>query len=150
MFLQILHYSGSMDVLESIYRASGSSKKTSRRSMYEFYWDIFLNREYFILIRYHPYYCYSRNNVLMELRKCLQHPYLVEEALENQKISAKEAHQRLVDASAKLSLLQKLLTQLREKGHRVLIFSQFVINLDILQSFLEGEGIQYVIHNFSL
>ncbi len=42
--------------------------------------------------------------------------------------------------SAKLTLLDELLTEIREGGHRVLIFSQFVSMLKILSAHLEGQG----------
>lgn len=83
-------------------------------------------------------------NVLMQLRKACQHPYLIAPTLENFDVRSdadwKLEAQRLVEASAKLVLLQKLLPILKERGHRVLIFSQFVIYLDIVESFLLNEG----------
>jgi chromodomain-helicase-DNA-binding protein 1 len=42
----------------------------------------------------------------------------------------------LIRGSGKLMLLDKLLTRLREGGHRVLIFSQMVIMLDVLAEYL--------------
>lgn len=44
--------------------------------------------------------------------------------------------QCLVKGSGKLVLLDKLLTRLRERGNRVLIFSQMVRMLDILAEYL--------------
>lgn len=44
--------------------------------------------------------------------------------------------QCLVRGSGKLVLLDKLLTRLRERGNRVLIFSQMVRMLDILADYL--------------
>ena len=44
--------------------------------------------------------------------------------------------QRLVRGSGKLLLLDKLLIRLKEKGHRVLIFSQMVRMLDLLAEYL--------------
>ncbi|CBQ68153.1 related to helicase-dna-binding protein [Sporisorium reilianum SRZ2] len=88
------------------------------------------------------------NNTLMQLRKCIQHPYLIAPDLETREGEANyEAtweHQRLIDASAKLSLLQRLLPKLKAEGHRVLLFSQFVINLDIVEVFLRGEGYKFL------
>jgi len=40
-------------------------------------------------------------------------------------------------------LLDKLLPRLKEDGHRVLIFSQFKIMLDILEDYLEGRGFSF-------
>jgi SNF2 family DNA or RNA helicase len=90
----------------------------------------------------------SLMNVLMELRKCCNHPFLVKgveerevKRLAKQAAVPKEEIQRqiresLVDTSGKLVLLDKLLPRLKETGHRVLIFSQFKIMLDILQDYL--------------
>lgn len=87
-------------------------------------------------------------NVVMELRKCCNHPFLIKgmeerevKRLQQQKTESKEniAHEvseLLVQASGKLILLDKLLPPLKENGHRVLIFSQFKIMLDILQDYL--------------
>ena len=51
--------------------------------------------------------------------------------------------QFLVRGSGKLILLDKLLVRLKEKGHRVLIFSQMVRLLDILQEYLQFKHFQY-------
>ncbi|PWY97239.1 hypothetical protein BCV70DRAFT_167309 [Testicularia cyperi] len=88
------------------------------------------------------------NNILMQLRKCIQHPYLIAPDLETREdeedYEATWEHQRLIDASAKLSLLARLLPKLKARGHRVLLFSQFVINLDIVEVFLRGEGYKFL------
>ncbi|EJD45815.1 hypothetical protein AURDEDRAFT_151858 [Auricularia subglabra TFB-10046 SS5] len=79
-------------------------------------------------------------NVLMHLRKCIQHPYLVDPELEPRDVTPREMHKNLVDASAKLQLLKTMLPKLKERGHRVLIFTQFVIVLNIIEDFLVAEG----------
>ncbi len=88
------------------------------------------------------------SNTLMQLRKCIQHPYPIAPDLETREDEANyEAtweHQRLIDASGKLSLLQRLLPKLKAGGHRILLFSQFVINLDIVEVFLRGEGYKFL------
>lgn len=66
------------------------------------------------------------NNLQMELRKCCNHPYLIN-GVEN--ADSAEAGRigyigALLRASGKLVLLDKLLPKLRQEGHRVLIFSQ--------------------------
>ncbi|KAI0778404.1 hypothetical protein BD413DRAFT_489884 [Trametes elegans] len=86
----------------------------------------------------------NMNNMLMQLRKCIQHPYLVSETIEPRGLSPQETHDRLVGASAKLRFLKMLLPKLRTRGHRVLLFSQFVIALDVIEDFLIGEGIKYL------
>ncbi|KZO94023.1 hypothetical protein CALVIDRAFT_502015 [Calocera viscosa TUFC12733] len=86
----------------------------------------------------------SLNNLLMELRKCLQHPYLVSRDLEPKDLPDAELHRVFMDASTKLVFLKSMLRQLKERGHRVLLFSQFVIALDIVEDFLIGEGFKYM------
>ncbi|KAF8213246.1 SNF2 family N-terminal domain-containing protein [Mycena galopus ATCC 62051] len=84
------------------------------------------------------------NNVLMHLRKCLQHPYLYEETIEPRGLPEREAHEKLIDGSAKLRFLKVLLPKLKARGHRVLLFSQFVIALNVIEDFLTGEGHRFL------
>ena len=51
--------------------------------------------------------------------------------------------QKTVAASGKLVLLSKLLEKMQREGHRVLIFSQFVLVLDLLQEFCDYRGYLY-------
>lgn len=78
-------------------------------------------------------------NIEMQLRKCCNHPFLVSsvEAKVNQGVTSESDRMaRLVSASGKLVLIAKLLPKLRAEGHKVLIFSQFVVMLDILEEWL--------------
>ncbi|KAG2075089.1 hypothetical protein BDR04DRAFT_1133497 [Suillus decipiens] len=84
------------------------------------------------------------NNMLMQLRKCLQHPYLNSEDIEPRNITPAEAHERLIGASTKLRFLKMLLPKLKARGHRILLFSQFVMALDIIEDFIRGEGYKYL------
>ncbi|KAM0925849.1 hypothetical protein ACQ4PT_003771 [Festuca glaucescens] len=84
----------------------------------------------------------SLNNVLMELRKCCNHPYLFP-GLELNQRAAEDVFLSLVSASGKLQLLHKLLPKLKERGNRVLIFSQMTKMLDILEDFLFSLGYKY-------
>lgn len=61
------------------------------------------------------------NNVLMELRKTLGHPYLVDQDIERTDVDRELMFQNFVRASTKLELLSKLLPKLKQKGHKVLI-----------------------------
>ncbi|KAE8349867.1 PHD/FYVE-zinc-finger like domain-containing protein [Aspergillus coremiiformis] len=81
------------------------------------------------------------NNILMQLRKCLCHPFIYSRAIEEQTANAAAAHRQLVEAAGKLQLLEIMLPKLKERGHRVLIFSQFLGNLDIVEDFLDGLGL---------
>lgn len=91
----------------------------------------------------------------------MQHPYLIDRNFEPTGLSELEAHKRLIETSTKLVLLKTLLAKLKEKGHRVLLFSQvgiallcsratrlidrqFVIALDIIEDFVVGEGYKFL------
>lgn len=82
----------------------------------------------------------SLNNLAMQLRKCCNHLFLlngIEEELRNQPANKdKSEEELLVQSSGKLVLLDKLLPRLQKDGHRVLIFSQFKIMLDVLEDYL--------------
>lgn len=56
--------------------------------------------------------------------RCVQHPYLIADDIEPKGLSHAEAHSKLIDGSGKLRLLKILLPKLKERGHRVLLFSQ--------------------------
>uniref|UniRef100_A0A7S4BGX6 Uncharacterized protein n=1 Tax=Chrysotila carterae TaxID=13221 RepID=A0A7S4BGX6_CHRCT len=70
-------------------------------------------------------------NILMQLRKCANHPYLFD-GIEPQPYTDGE---HLVEASGKMILLDKLLKRLFAQKHRVLIFSQMTRFLDILEDY---------------
>ncbi|KAH9825833.1 PHD/FYVE-zinc-finger like domain [Teratosphaeria destructans] len=85
----------------------------------------------------------SLSNILMQLRKCLCHPFVYNKSIEERNVGVSASHRNLVDASAKLKLLEILLPKLREKRHRILIFSQFLDMLDIVEDFLDGMTMPY-------
>uniref|UniRef100_A0A674E4I9 Chromodomain helicase DNA binding protein 2 n=1 Tax=Salmo trutta TaxID=8032 RepID=A0A674E4I9_SALTR len=74
-------------------------------------------------------------NIVMELKKCTNHGFLIKQP-EEECDTPQEHLQALVRGSGKLVLLDKLLTRLRDRGNRVLIFSQMVRMLDILAEYL--------------
>ncbi|KAL7751398.1 hypothetical protein RI367_003258 [Sorochytrium milnesiophthora] len=87
-------------------------------------------------------------NIVMELRKCCIHPYLLHgaEDIITQEASAhtpEEQYRCMIQASGKLVLLDKLLKKLRDGGHKVLIFSQMTKCLDILGDYLRGQNLHY-------
>lgn len=86
---------------------------------------------------------HNLNNILVQLRKCLCHPFIYNKDIEEQTQDPALAHKHLVEASGKLQLLKLMLPKLRERGHRVLIFSQFLENLDIVEDFLSFLDIKY-------
>uniref|UniRef100_A0A452I1S5 Uncharacterized protein n=1 Tax=Gopherus agassizii TaxID=38772 RepID=A0A452I1S5_9SAUR len=100
-------------------------------------------------------------NIMMDLKKCCNHPYLFPvAAMESPKLpSGAYEGGALIKSSGKLMLLQKILRKLKEQGHRVLIFSQvrwlhlsagrgshvfgMTKMLDLLEDFLDYEGYKY-------
>ena len=85
-------------------------------------------------------------NISMELRKCCNHPFLINGAEQSMLAQAKNsitANDMLIQACGKCVLLDKLLPKLQADGHRVLIFSQMVRMLDILADYLSYRGYKY-------
>ncbi|XP_071368922.1 chromodomain-helicase-DNA-binding protein 1-like [Centroberyx affinis] len=78
-------------------------------------------------------------NILMQLRKCVDHPYLFD-GVEPEPF---EMGEHLVEASGKLCLLDNMLAYLHKGGHRILLFSQMTRMLDILQDYMEYRGYSY-------
>ncbi|XP_011474443.1 chromodomain-helicase-DNA-binding protein 2 isoform X2 [Oryzias latipes] len=75
-------------------------------------------------------------NIVMELKKCCNHCFLIKQPEDGDGEVQQDVLQGVVRGSGKLVLLDKLLTRLRERGNRVLIFSQMVRMLDILAKYL--------------
>ncbi|XP_031550358.1 SWI/SNF-related matrix-associated actin-dependent regulator of chromatin subfamily A member 5-like [Actinia tenebrosa] len=79
-------------------------------------------------------------NILMQLRKCCNHPYLFDGAEPGPPYTT-DMH--LVENSGKLRLLDKLLPRLQQEGSRVLIFSQMTRVLDILEDYCLWKQYEY-------
>ncbi|XP_042214023.1 chromatin-remodeling complex ATPase chain Iswi-like isoform X1 [Homarus americanus] len=71
-------------------------------------------------------------NILMQLRKCCNHPYLFDGAEPGPPYTT-DYH--LVENAGKMVVLDKLLPKLKEMGSRVLLFSQMTRMLDILEDY---------------
>lgn len=74
----------------------------------------------------------SLKNIMVQLLKCCNHTFLIEgarAAASTPDASTRKGHtslQTLLKHSGKLYVLHSLLKQLKQEGHRVLIFSQMV------------------------
>jgi SWI/SNF-related matrix-associated actin-dependent regulator of chromatin subfamily A member 5 len=79
-------------------------------------------------------------NILMQLRKCCNHPYLFDGAEPGPPYTT-DYH--LIENCGKMIVLDKLLRKLQEQGSRVLIFSQMTRQLDILEDYCMWRGYQY-------
>lgn len=102
-------------------------------------------------------------NIQMELRKCCNHPFLLDgvETRELEKrhkelfvsgdmdgLSQEEQQALLnnhgyIQTSGKMVLLDKLLPKLRQEGHKVLIFSQMVKMLDLISEYCDFRGFRH-------
>jgi SNF2 family DNA or RNA helicase len=102
----------------------------------------------------------SLMNIMMELRKCCNHPFLIKGAEERimgeaatKSIDEKDVDpvlrwhkllsEQLVKSSGKMVILMKLLPKLQSGGHKVLIFSQMVKVLDLLEELLRLNKYSY-------
>ncbi|RMZ05728.1 hypothetical protein D0860_05820 [Hortaea werneckii] len=79
-------------------------------------------------------------NIVMQLRKCCNHPYLFDGAEPGPPYTTDE---HLVYNAAKMTMLDKLLKKMQAQGSRVLIFSQMSRVLDILEDYSVMRGYQY-------
>ncbi|KAI3426156.1 hypothetical protein D9Q98_008533 [Chlorella vulgaris] len=78
-------------------------------------------------------------NVMMELRKAVQHVYLLQFPPEPRPMGQAWLD-LLLQGSGKLALLDRMLERLKAGGHRVLIYSQFVLLLDVLEWYCEARA----------
>lgn len=91
----------------------------------------------------------SLMNVFMQLRHCCNHPFVLRGVEERTlaelgvKDQQGEVMRALVEVSCKMDFLDKFLPMMRAQGHKVLIFSQFVMILDIIDDFLNFKGYRY-------
>jgi SWI/SNF-related matrix-associated actin-dependent regulator of chromatin subfamily A member 5 len=79
-------------------------------------------------------------NICMHLRKACAHPYLFD-GVEDRSLDPMGEH--LVENCGKMKLLDKLLAKMKERGHRVLVFSQMTRMLDIMEDFMIMRGYKY-------
>jgi SWI/SNF-related matrix-associated actin-dependent regulator of chromatin subfamily A member 5 len=79
-------------------------------------------------------------NIIMQLRKVTNHPYLFDGAEPGPPFMDGP---HLWENSGKMMLLHKLLPKLKQNGSRVLIFSQMTRMLDILEDYLRLLSLEY-------
>lgn len=133
------------DVLKNMPTKSEFIVRVELSPMQKKYYKYILTRNYEALNPKSGGQTVSLLNVMMDLKKCCNHPYLFPVAAEEAPLGPHGNYdtQALIKAAGKLVLLSKMLKLLKEQGHRVLIFSQMTKMLDILEDFLEGEGYKY-------
>ncbi|KAL0080870.1 SNF2 family N-terminal domain-containing protein [Phycomyces blakesleeanus] len=79
-------------------------------------------------------------NIVMQLRKCCNHPYLFDGAEPGPPFTTDK---HLVDNAGKMVVLDRLLTRMKAQGSRVLIFSQMSRVLDILEDYCWWRNYKY-------
>ncbi|MCJ1441177.1 MAG: chromatin remodeling complex Adenosinetriphosphatase [Stictis urceolatum] len=79
-------------------------------------------------------------NIVMQLRKCCNHPYLFEGAEPGPPYTTDE---HLINNAGKMVMLDKILKRMKAQGSRVLIFSQMSRVLDILEDYCVFREHQY-------
>ena len=86
-------------------------------------------------------------NIMMELKKASNHPYMFpsaeERILGGGSRNDDEKLKGIITSSGKMMLLDQLLAKLKRDNHRVLIFSQMVKMLDILEDYLQYRNYQH-------
>ncbi|GAB1212720.1 hypothetical protein ATERTT37_001867 [Aspergillus terreus] len=85
-------------------------------------------------------------NIMMELKKASNHPFMfpnAEARILEGSTRREDILRAMITSSGKMMLLDQLLAKLKRDGHRVLIFSQMVKMLDLLGEYMEFRGYQY-------
>lgn len=79
-------------------------------------------------------------NIVMQLRKCCNHPYLFP-GIEDRNLDPLGDH--IISNCGKMVLLDKLLVKLKARDNRALIFSQMTRMMDILEDYCISKGYSY-------
>ncbi|EXJ75567.1 uncharacterized protein A1O5_00073 [Cladophialophora psammophila CBS 110553] len=83
------------------------------------------------------------SNMLMQLRKLCNHPYVFE-PVEDQMNPSRGTNDSIWRTAGKFELLDRILPKFRATGHRVLMFFQMTQIMNIMEDFLRYRGIQYL------
>ncbi|KAH8425857.1 chromatin-remodeling ATPase CHD1 [Aspergillus melleus] len=85
-------------------------------------------------------------NIMMELKKASNHPFMfpnAEARILEGSTRREDLLRAMITSSGKMMLLDQLLAKLKRDGHRVLIFSQMVKMLDLLGEYMDYRGYTY-------
>ena len=78
-------------------------------------------------------------NIMMLLRRVCNHPFLVD----HPRSEMENPTCQIVNICGKMMLLDQMLVRLKQKGHKVLIFSQMTQLLDIIADYLDFRGFDH-------
>lgn len=84
----------------------------------------------------------SLKNSMADLRKCTNHPYLIEYPLSDDGVFYR-TDEDLIDKCGKMKVFDQMLTELLKRGHKTLIFSQMTRMLDILGDYLNMKNLPF-------
>ncbi|CEG48043.1 hypothetical protein, variant 1 [Plasmopara halstedii] len=89
------------------------------------------------------------NNIQLQLRKCCNHPFLIKGVEERElgelgrNPSPSQVMEKTIECSGKMMLVSKLIPKLKRDGHKILIFSQFLKQLDLLERYCDANSFIY-------
>ena len=84
----------------------------------------------------------SMKSRMMDLRKCTNHPYLLEYPLTDDGLYYL-INDNIVEICGKMKVLDQMLKELLKRNHKVLIFSQMTRMLDILGDYLSHNNYKF-------
>ena len=85
----------------------------------------------------------NTNNQIMQLRKICNHPFVYEE-VENMINPTADTNDEIWRVAGKFELLDRILPKLKATGHRVLIFFQMTLIMNIMEDFLRLRDLKYM------
>ncbi|MCJ1306930.1 hypothetical protein MMC25_000574 [Agyrium rufum] len=83
------------------------------------------------------------SNMLMQLRKLCNHPFVFEQ-VEEQMNPEKGTNDLLWRTAGKFELLDRILPKFQVTGHRILMFFQMTMIMNIMEDFLRLRGMKYL------
>ena len=83
------------------------------------------------------------SNMLMQLRKLCNHPFVFEQ-VEEQMNPSKTNNDLLWRTAGKFELLDRMLPKFQATGHRILMFFQMTQIMNIMEDFLRLRGMEYL------
>ncbi|CAN6287011.1 unnamed protein product [Urochloa humidicola] len=122
-----------------IYANMTELQKRIQDHLVEKTFDVYLNEESDIVLR-RPGIKAKLNSLFIQLRKNCSHPDLLEAAFGT--TSLYPPVDKLLEQCGKFQLLDRLLTSLLARKHKVLIFSQWTKVLDIIEYYLDSKGLE--------
>lgn len=127
------------DVIQSLPSKSERILRVEMSGMQTHFYRNILTKNFAVLSKGAQGQQFSLLNIVMELKKASNHPFLFDGA-ETSASTNDEILKGIVMNSGKMVLLDKLLGRLKKDGHRVLIFSQMVRMLDIMSDYMSLRG----------